>query len=349
MAKEKSIELKVGALVFVCTTLMVWFIWMLGDFGGGSEYLIHVDYPTASDIKVGAPVKVAGVSAGKVQRVEYWGGRKDEASGRHVTVRVTLGLEKPVGETLHADARFYISTLGMLGEKYVEVDPGTPTEASLPTGAAVVGMPPLRMEILAQQLTRVASVVTRILETNEGHLTGVLKHADEALVATRKTVEHADSLILDNRDAVKSVLGRIDGASENADKLIHSARHALGDGSGVRRSIDNVESLTGTLKREATPILADVRQTAAGARAFTGRLKKEPMAKVMLGDEQHGQIGAAISKADGAVADVKAMTGQVRGGKGSLGGVVADNELFMDIKLLVKDLKRHPWKFIWRE
>jgi len=26
-----------------------------------------------------------------------------------------------------------------------------------------------------------------------------------------------------------------------------------------------------------------------------------------------------------------------------------DNELFMDMKLLLKDLKRHPWKFIWRE
>ena len=349
MAKEKSLELKVGALVFVCTALLVGFVWVLGDFGGGSAFIVHVDYPTASDLKVGAPIKVAGVSTGKVQAVEYWGGRKDDEVGRHVTVRVTLGFEEAIGPTLHKDARFYISTLGMLGEKYVEVDPGSPGQPSLASGAKMVGMPPLRMEILAQQLTKVASVVTRILESNEDHLTGLLKHADETLLATRKAVTDADTVILENRQTIKTVLARLDSTGANVHKLVDSARHAIGDGGGVRRSIDNVETLTGTLRKEAGPLLSDARQTAAGAKAITARLKSGPMAEVMLGKRQHTQIGAAIAKADGAVGDVKAMTGKVRGGKGSLGGVVADNELFMDVKLLVKDLKRHPWKFIWRE
>ena len=71
MAKETSIELKVGALVFICAALLGGFVWILGDFGGGSEFVVHVDYPTASNIKPGAPIKVAGVNAGKVQLVEY--------------------------------------------------------------------------------------------------------------------------------------------------------------------------------------------------------------------------------------------------------------------------------------
>lgn len=349
MAKETSIELKVGALVFVCTALLFAFIWVLGDFGGGSGHVVHVDYNTASDIKPGAPIKIAGVNAGKVQKVEYWGGRKDPDVGRHVIVRVTLGMEAAMGSTLHEDARFYISTLGVLGEKYVEVDPGTPTKPSLPNGAKVVGMPPLRMEILAQQLTRVAGVVTRILEDNEPHLAGLIKHADETLIATRKTVDHADQLILENKDGIKQVIDRVGGTSERVDKLIASAQSAIGDGGSARRTIQNAESLTGSLKREVGPILGDVKATTRNARVFSGKLQAEPTAKVLLGEAQHRQIAGVLSNADGAVKDVKAMTGNVRDGKGSLGGVVSDNELFMDVKLLVKDLKRHPWKFIWRE
>lgn len=349
MAKETNIELKVGVLVLVCAGLLMGFIWVLGDFGGGSSYVVHVDYPTASDIKPGAPIKVAGVGAGKVQKVEYWGGKRDPEVGRHVTVRVTLGLEEAVGTTLHEDAQFYISTLGVLGEKYVEVDPGTPTKPSLPNGAKVVGQPPLRMEILAQQLTRVAGVVTRILESNEGHLTGLVKHADETLVAARRAVDHADEVLTENRPGVKKVIDWAAAAGPQVDKLLGSARHAIGDGGAVRRTVENTEKLTGTLRREAGPILADAKAAAGNVRAYSGQLRKEPTAKVLLGAQQHAQIAGVLTKADGAMKDVKSMTGQVRDGKGSLGGVVSDNELFMDVKLLVKDLKRHPWKFIWRE
>ncbi len=349
MAKETSIELKVGALVFICTGLLVVFVYVLGDFGGGSGHVLHVDYETASDIKPGAPVKVAGVNAGKVQNVEYWGGRKDPDVGRHVIVRVTVSVDVAVGATLHQDARFYISTMGVLGEKYVEIDPGSPSKPSLASGAKVVGMPPLRMEILAQQLTKVAGVVTRILETNEGHLTGLLKHADETLVATRKTVVHADEVILENRDGIKNIVSGLNGTTTKVDKLVSAAHNGIGDGSTVKRSLHNVESLTGRLDRESGPVLSDVKHTAANVKAFSGQLRKEPTAKVLFGEQGHQKIAGVITKADGAVADVKAMTGQVRDGKGSLGGVVNDNELFMDVKLMVKDLKRHPWKFIWRE
>ena len=349
MAQETSIELKVGLLVFVCTALLLAFVWVLGDFGGGSEHVLHVDFTTASDIKPGAPIKVAGVNAGKVQKVEYWGGKRDPDVGRHITVRVTLGLDGVVGSTLHEDAQFYISTMGMLGEKYVEIDPGTPTKPSLANGAKVVGVPPLRMEILAQQLTRVAGVVTRILESNEKHLTGLIQHADETLIATRKTVDHADQLILDNKDGIRDIISRIGGTAQKVDKVIDSAQHAIGDGGSMRRTLSNTEHLTGTIKRGVGPILGETKAAAANVRAFAGKLRKEPTAKVLLGNQQHQQIAGVINKASGAAGDVKAMTGQVRDGKGSLGGVVSDNELFMDVKLLVKDLKRHPWKFIWRE
>lgn len=354
--KEKSIEVKVGALVLVCTALLVAFVFLLGDFGGAAGFRIPVDFPTASDIKPGAPVKIAGVTAGKVQNIEYWGGKLDPKVGRRVTVRVWLDVDPEKGKTLHDDAQFFISTQGILGEKYVEIDPGDYAKPILQAERAREGIPPLRMEILGQQLTKVAGAITRILEDNENVVHDVLTHADQTILSTKKTVEDADQLILDNRDAVKAIVARLDKTSEKVDKMVTVLEASIGDGKQIRRSLKNVENVTADLDENVGPALKDARAIARNLRSLSEQLRDKPTAEVLLGVKGADKVIAALDRAEGAIGkvdgvvdDVKAVTANARSGKGTVGGLLMDNELFMDLKLLLKDLKRHPWKFIWRE
>ena len=352
----RSLEIKVGALVLLCTGLLFAFIWVLGDFGGGSGFQLHVDFDTASDMKPGAPVKVAGVSAGKVDRVEYWGGRRDEEVGRRVVVRITCTLDAAIGATLHEDAAFYISTQGMLGEKYIEVDPGSFERPVLASGAKTVGRPPLRLEVLGQRLSKVSAAVARILEDNEGSLSSLFRHADETMLVAKKTVQDADQLIVDNRDTVKLVLDRLDQTGAKVERVVDSVHSGIGDGGTIRRSLGNVEALTGTARRDSAPVLQDARKISGELRRYSARLNQEPTSQVLLGQRGHDKVigviehtDKVVAQADSAAGDIKAITASARQGKGTVGGVLMDNELFMDIKLMVKDLKRHPWKFIWRE
>ena len=352
----RSLEIKVGALVLLCSGLLFAFIWVLGDFGGGSGFQLHIDFDTASDMKPGAPVKVAGVAAGKVAKVEYWGGRRDEEVGRRVVVRISCTIDPDIGATLHENARFYISTQGMLGEKYIEVDPGTFERPVLASGAKMVGRPPLRLEVLGQRLAKVSAAIARILEDNEGSLSSLFRHADETVLVAKKTMQDADQLIVDNRDTVKLVLDRLDQTGAKVDRVVDSLQSGIGDGGTIRRSLGNVEALTGTARRDTGPVLQDARKISGELRRYSARLNQEPTSKVVLGQRGHDKVigvidrtDKTVARADSAVADVKAITANARQGKGTVGGVLMDNELFMDIKLMVKDLKRHPWKFIWRE
>jgi phospholipid/cholesterol/gamma-HCH transport system substrate-binding protein len=49
------------------------------------------------------------------------------------------------------------------------------------------------------------------------------------------------------------------------------------------------------------------------------------------------------------VADVQAMVHNVRRGEGTLGGFVNDAQIYDDVKELMRDLRRNPWKFFWRD
>ena len=43
------------------------------------------------------------------------------------------------------------------------------------------------------------------------------------------------------------------------------------------------------------------------------------------------------------------IVAQVRRGRGTAGALVMDREIYEDIKEMVRDLKRNPWKFFWKE
>lgn len=347
--KEKSIEVKVGALVLVCAALLVGFIFVLGDMGGSGGFVVLVDYETASDIKPGAPVKIAGVNGGKIKGIEYWGGKKDPVSGRRVTVRVTLNLDPQKGATLHKDAEFFISTQGILGEKYIEIDPGSYDQPLLRSGAVTRGEPPLRMEILGRQLTKFASSITRILEKNENVVHDVLVHTDETVLEAKKTVQDADKLILDNKDAVGRVIERLDRTSDKIEKMIAAVEGAIGDGKQLKHTLAHAESITEKVDNAADPVLKDAKQITKNLRQLSEKLRDNPTTEVLLGDAGHQKVIKVLDRVDGAMEDVQEVTKNARTGRGTIGGLLMDNELFMDLKLMLKDLKRHPWKFIWRE
>src|SRR5207247_1712594 len=39
----------------------------------------------------------------------------------------------------------------------------------------------------------------------------------------------------------------------------------------------------------------------------------------------------------------------IRRGQGTVGGLVTDPQIYDDLKEMLRDLKRHPWKFLWRD
>lgn len=347
--KEKSIEVKVGALVLFCGFLLVGFIFVLGDMGGKSGFPVYVDYETASDIKPGAPVKIAGVNGGKIKAIEYWGGRKDPQSGRRVTVRVTLNLDPEKGATLHQNAEFFISTQGILGEKYIEVDPGSFDQPLMKAGFVAQGEPPLRMEILGRQLSKVAGSITRILEKNEDVVHDLLIHTDETVLEAKKAVQDADKLIVDNREGVGNVIARLDRTSDKLEKMIDALEGAVGDGKQLKATLKHAESITAKVDSAADPVLKDTKAIAKNVRILSEKLRDQPTTEVLLGDAGHQKVVKVLDRVDGAMEDVQEVTKNARTGRGTIGGLLMDNELFMDLKLMLKDLKRHPWKFIWRE
>jgi phospholipid/cholesterol/gamma-HCH transport system substrate-binding protein len=60
-------------------------------------------------------------------------------------------------------------------------------------------------------------------------------------------------------------------------------------------------------------------------------------------------VAQLAERANATVADTQAIVSHIKNGKGTVGALVMDEEVYDDMQELVRDLKHNPWKFLWRE
>jgi phospholipid/cholesterol/gamma-HCH transport system substrate-binding protein len=112
------------------------------------HYTIEAVFPSANNIRVDSPVRVAGVNVGKVTKIGHVEG------GRQAAV-VTMRIDKK-GLPLHRDARLKIRPRIFLeGNFFVDVSPGSPSAPALRDGDRI----PINQTSAPVQLDQVLSVL----------------------------------------------------------------------------------------------------------------------------------------------------------------------------------------------
>ena len=129
-------EIKVGLFVFIAFVLLAVMIFSISDFYTSQAqytYPLRIRFNFVNGIDTGAPVRVAGVQVGEVRVIGVY---RDESTQK---AQVELGIRLSKDAVLEEDAVASINTLGLLGEKYLEINPGTPGKRTLQAGEILVG------------------------------------------------------------------------------------------------------------------------------------------------------------------------------------------------------------------
>ena len=61
------------------------------------------------------------------------------------------------------------------------------------------------------------------------------------------------------------------------------------------------------------------------------------------------KAATAATKAGGLLDNVDGMVTDLRQGKGTAGALLAKDDVYVDVRELLRDLKRNPWKLFWKE
>ncbi len=140
MSEVRNLELKVGIFVFIGLIILVGFVLLIGDFEDfHNRYNIRIIFGFINGVKVGAPVRFSGLDVGEVKELKPLVDPLTNQTKIEALARLKAEVKIP------SDSKVWVNTLGLLGEKYLEIMPGKDYSKILKDGDTLVGNDPVPM------------------------------------------------------------------------------------------------------------------------------------------------------------------------------------------------------------
>lgn len=329
MSNERSSALRVGVLVILAMATLAAAVFLIGDqnnlFRRKHSYLVR--FERVAGLQAGNPVQLNGVSVGQVKSVVL---PQDPAESR---LQVTITVDARYRERMRGDSRARIKTLGLLGDKYIDLTAGTSEAPETPNGGEIVAAEPTDVDRLINSGEDVVENIVSIsvslkeilgrIEDGEGVLGELMRKRQpgeagvtETLAAMLDAVERASNSLQNGRGPLARLLHDETLAAQVADTMtrLNALTVALESGDGLVPSLlhDTAmrEQLTRTLdnmERASSRLVAVADALESGDGLLPKLLHDEAFAR-QLTDELTGLLErlnlatARITEGDGTVA-----------------------------------------------
>ncbi len=311
----------------------------------GSGVRIRVLFEHVGALKEGAPLIVAGRTAGKIESITLApagafapGHPLAETGGSVVLVRVDDELRWMVP----VDGDYFISSKGVLSDRYLEVGP--PPGATREPGRAVQAGDEIR-GIDPPSLDRALQRTWDNLERSRAFLEAVSPEID----ALRAALAHLSQTLTDvepSPGAYARLAVELTALWREARELQDTLNSAGATPAELRALADRA---SGTLDR-ARAAIARVRTAAAALSSDLERVQRQAGAAAPDAIARLREVLAdgdqLLARADRLLAGTRELMAMIDRGEGSMMKLSRDPEFPEDAKELGKMLKRSPWRII---
>jgi phospholipid/cholesterol/gamma-HCH transport system substrate-binding protein len=329
--KKMGTETKVGIFVFLGILVLGYLTVTVGKFQLGKEagYRVYALFDSAAGVVRNSPVRIAGVHVGKVERVFLEGGK------------AKVAFRMPPNVPLYEDAKAYLRSEGLLGERYLEISPGSEEkprlgeEALIPQGAIPVTLDQVlsRVSGIGEDFKGVLKPLGQILEGVDPQKVGRAVSNFEAFSGDLPQLAADARETLGNFRNISAKLERGEGTLGmliNDDSAYQDARKTLAALRDVAEKVQRGEGTLGKLVNEEEAY-HDVRKTAAALRDVAEKVRRG-----------EGTLGKLVND-DGAYEDVRVTLANLRRlseklerGEGILGKLITDDELGQEVEKTMK-------------
>jgi phospholipid/cholesterol/gamma-HCH transport system substrate-binding protein len=271
---------RVGLFMIVALIVLGVFIVKIEEIplgARGGRVRVKAVFPSVAGLDEKSPVRVAGVRVGIVEAIELEGDR----------AVATLALDPAV--VLHQGTRAEVTSLGMLGDKYVELFPGPTDKPLLQPGAVLDGTSPIGFDQALKSFNSAFANIDAVAGSMRGTLAGPegQKRLEEIIENVRQLTASVRDLVAANRANVDATLANVRNASETfktelprlADKLVAIADHldalVQENRGNVDASVANVKDVTAQLRVTVDNINKITGKIASGE-GSVGKLVNDP-------------------------------------------------------------------------
>ncbi len=273
-------EVKIGIFFSGVLIILAAFILVVGDIGAlfkKSGYPLFVDFKTAAGLEKGTEVRMAGVKIGYVQDVRL----------RGIQAEAVLSIDPSV--LVPKKSLATMATLGLLGEKYIEVIPGGDKKYCEPgdriQGSDAIGFDQLGEMLLSigEEIKSMSAAVKRMIgeEGSEGNI-------NETLHNLAVLTEDIRLFFANNTSELSGAIQTFTGSFKEFDQSVDEVEREINDFVRTLKSV--VED-----NRDNVQINLESLREVIGKTEESLKLLNEAIEKITKGE---GTLGQLIQKSD---------------------------------------------------
>ena len=307
-------QLKVGALILAAIGILTIAVVKLGEAADlfTKRYTLVTFLSNSNGLQKGGTVTLAGQLAGNVKQIDFLPPSGDTTRN----LRVTLEVESRLSNLIREDSRIKLKSLGLLGDKVLDISPGTPRFAVLPAGDTIQSLPSLDYEAMLTQANGALTDVVALTHDLKA-ITGGIAHGDGTmgqLINSRSLYDQLNGTLTH----LNSALGRLDRPNGTFGKLV--------DDPALYNHLVDVTAQLDT-------VLAQLHSS----HSSVGRLLND--------DTLYTHLVAVTTQAD-------SLLRALSSGNGTAGRVINDpalydklNKALTDLGAILEDVRKNPRKY----
>ncbi|MCS6884506.1 MAG: MlaD family protein [Acidobacteriota bacterium] len=357
-------DLRVGLLVFISICILIAMILSIsGDLTFFERpYYIRTKLAQVEGLRPGTEVRLAGVSIGQVTEVNLLPIAQNEQESRSVEVVMKIsdtidGI--PAGQRIRTDSRAILGSVGLLGDKVIDITPGTLEGGKpVPNGGEIQSAQEMTIkqlvtganDILAN-FTLLSNEVKEIAEKiNKGQGTAGKLITDETLYNNlNQTVVEAQNLVKRVREG-RGTVGQLLNDPQLYEQVVKVTVQ-------LEKILNEIASGRGTLGKLARDeqLYDNTASSIARLDRIADRLE-QIVAKIDRGEGTVGKLitdDSLYTEANATVANLNRISASLARGEGSAGKLLKDPSLYENLNSasletikLLSDFRRDPKKYL---
>lgn len=315
-------QVRVGFVIILAIAVLALSVMSIGKMLNlfAKRYELTMLLPSAQGLSRGAPVTLAGQRVGQVQSIDFlpMGHKPGE---NNIVLRMEIAREAE--PQIRADSRGTLRTQGLLGDRYVDISPGSVAAAALTPGDTLAYVPTPDLDQLIEtaattlDTAMVAINAVRVMTRNisEGHGTLGKLVNDDALYAQAVTATAQLRQTLARVNDPNGTLGRLMRDPAMYNRLV-----------GAVTRVDSLAAMV------------------AAGQGTLGRL--------IQSDGLYNQVLGVVGRADSTVTGLSALVGHASDGNGTIPRLLTDPTMYdqllkavVDLQTLVGDIRANPKRY----
>jgi len=280
----RSNEIKAGGLVIFSIILLIAFLITVSGIDlFKSTKLYYARFKNTSGLEVGSLVRFGGMEVGRVKQVHI---APDNNS------QIEFILEMDEGIPVKNDSEALITSIGIMGEYYIEITTGTPNSSLLPANSTLHCREMLPMMLLTESVDKITQQLSvtiesvnkilgsenqqqiqqlfvnlnQLLTDNQQAISSMMENMNAVLADLNRMGDSLDTLLVNNQQSITGSIERLEGTLASTQELIQDFQHTM-------KSVDQILM---TQNGNYDQIMENLRRTSRNLDDFTTAIKERP-------------------------------------------------------------------------